>query len=249
MSPKKLSQHAFVLHRYPYQDSGFLLKIFSQETGMLTLVAAHAKRPKSTWYSILQPFQPLLIEFKGEGEVQSLKQAEASAPAFILGSEALWSGFYLNELLLSFLMPHDPHPELFHAYQIVLQALQSPDSERGLRIFELCLFREMGLLVDLSQDIIPDAYYQLQPHDLPAEVSSDFAHKLPTCFQGKDLLDIHEAKFDTDAILKVAKRFSRIQLDFYLPKAKLKTREIFQNILSALDGCAQYSEFNSEKQD
>ncbi len=228
MHPKKLEFSAFVLHRYPYQDSGFLLKIFSQEAGLLTLVAAHAKRPKSAWYGILQPFQPLRIEIKGEGEVQTLKQAEPISPAVLLNGEALWSGFYLNELLLSFLMPHDPHPQLFHAYHTVLQALQTAHSDRALRLFELSLFREMGLLVDLSKDLQPDAYYQLQPHHLPELVDSDFALKLPTCFQGADLLAIHAAQFDNEHILKVAKRFSRIQLDFYLPKARLKTREIFK---------------------
>ncbi|MCX7122479.1 MAG: DNA repair protein RecO [Gammaproteobacteria bacterium] len=228
MHPKKHKSSAFVIHRYPYQDSGFLLKIFSQEMGLLTLVAAHAKRPKSAWYGILQPFQPLLIQIKGEGEVQGLKQAEPADAAFILQGDALWSGFYLNELLLSFLMPHDPHPDLFNAYQVVLSALQSPDSDKALRFFELCLFREMGFLFDLPDEIIPDFYYQLQPHDLPQLVDSDFALKLPTCFRGADLLSIYKAKLDNEHILKVAKRFSRIHLDFYLPKAQLKTREIFK---------------------
>ena len=109
-----------------------------------------------------------------------------------------------------------------------MPALQGPDSEKSLRLFELSLFREMGLLVDLSENIIPDAYYQLQPHHLPEQVSSEFALKLPTCFRGADLLAISAEQFDHEQILKVAKRFTRIQLDFYLPRAKLKTREIFQ---------------------
>ncbi len=228
MHPKKLSQNAFVLHRYPYQDSGFLLKIFSREAGLVTLVAAHAKRPKSAWYGILQSFQPLFIQLKGEGEIQTLKAAEPSADAYLLRAEALWSGFYLNELLLAFLMPHDPHPELFDAYQMVLQSLQMGPSEKALRMFELSLFREMGLLVDLSEGISADAFYQLQPHHAPIQVDSDFALKLPTCFKGADLLAIQCAQFEHEAILKVAKRFSRIQLDFYLPKAKLKTPDIFR---------------------
>lgn len=230
MHQKKLKFSAFVLHRYPYQDSGFLLKIFSQEAGLLTLVAAHAKRPKSAWYGILQPFQPLTIEVKGDGEVQTLKQAEPNAPAYLLAGEVLWSGFYLNELLLAFLMPHDPYSNLFHVYQTTLQALQAGPSEKSLRLFELFLFREMGLLIDLSEEIEPDVYYQLQAHRLPKPVSSDFARKLPSCFQGADLLAIHEAKLENEHILKVAKRFSRLHLDFYLPKARLKTREIFKSL-------------------
>ncbi len=229
MHPKKPNLSAFVLHRYPYQDSGFLLKIFSEEAGLLTLVAPYAKRPKSAWYGILQPFQPLLIDIKGEGEVQTLKQAEPTGPALTLNAEALWSGFYVNELLLAFLMPHDAHADLFAAYTKVLAALETTHFEGALRLFELALFREMGLLVDLSEPLIADAYYQLQPHHEPEKVASDFGLTLPTCFRGADLMAIHAGQFDQDAILRVAKRFSRVHLDFYLPKA-LKTREIFQRL-------------------
>ena len=39
-----------------------------------------------------------------------------SAPISVLRGEALWSGFYLNELLLKLLARQDPHPRLFDGY-------------------------------------------------------------------------------------------------------------------------------------
>ena len=71
----------------------------------------------------------------------------------MLTGAALFSGFYLNELLMKLLARHDPHPHLFDAYALTLGALdpQSETSvESALRAFELTLLREVGVLPDLS---------------------------------------------------------------------------------------------------
>lgn len=231
---------AFILHRYPYQEQGFLLKIFTQDQGLLTCIAQYAKRPKSAWYSLLQAFQPLLIECRGQGEVLSLKQAERDGPPTYLAGDALFSGFYLNELLLAFMAPHDPHPALFERYDQVLQSLgQGKDPillEKALRIFEFSLFEDLGFLPDMSNDdkgesVQPEGLYQLGPHHPPHRLEGGMGERLPTCFTGKDLLALHARQFDVAASLKAAKRFTRVALDFYLPKSKLKTREVFAETL------------------
>ncbi len=231
-------QAAYVLHRYPYQDQHFLLKVLTIDQGVFPCIAKYAKRAQSAWYGLLQPFQPIAIECRGRGEVLSVKQAEPRGPAIQLGTEALWSGFYLNELLLSFLSPHDAHPELFTAYTEALLALQTATHlEHSLRCFELALFQAVGVLPDLSVDhkgepLHVEAFYQLQPHHLPVRVTGEVS--LPTFFQGEDLLAISRQDFTTPAYLKAAKRFSRVQLDFYLPKAGLKTRDVFAQVFQGL---------------
>ena len=62
----------------------------------------------------------------------------------MLTGAALFSGFYLNELLMKLLARHDPHPALFDAYAATLAALGGADEARGqaaLRAFELVLLR------------------------------------------------------------------------------------------------------------
>ena len=71
----------------------------------------------------------------------------------MLTGTALFSGFYLNELLMKLLARHDPHPGLFDAYAATIAALGDPGEARGqsaLRAFEIVLLKEIGLLPDLG---------------------------------------------------------------------------------------------------
>jgi DNA repair protein RecO (recombination protein O) len=73
----------------------------------------------------------------------------------LLRGEALYRGFYLNELLLKLLPRGDAHPRLFDAYANALGALgeAGDDDERAqpaLRAFELTLLREAGWLPELT---------------------------------------------------------------------------------------------------
>ena len=85
--------------------------------------------------------------------MQTLRAAEWAGGAAMLTGAALFSGFYLNELLMRLLARHDPHPALFDAYAQTLPLLGAGDDARAqaaLRAFELMLLQEIGLLPDLS---------------------------------------------------------------------------------------------------
>src|SRR5690554_2418718 len=107
---------AFVLHRWPYQDSSLLVELLSAEQGRFRVIAKGAKRPKSRWRSILQPFTPLQIDSRGRGDLQTLTAAEASDNAIALQGHALYSGFYLNELVQRLTTPHQAIDRLFDDY-------------------------------------------------------------------------------------------------------------------------------------
>ena len=90
----------------------------------------------------------------------------------MLAGAALFSGFYLNELLMKLLGRHDPHEAMFDAYAETLSGLSAAGGEpspAALRAFELRLLRETGVLPDLSavtltqQPVRPDGRYALAP--------------------------------------------------------------------------------------
>lgn len=224
---------AYILHRYPYRETSFLLKVFTQDEGLVTLVARNAKRTKSNWYGLLQPFQKLNITYKGKGSVLTLIQAERAGESCFLEQKSLFSGFYLNELLLKFLAPHDIHEALFIAYTKALQAMQLSKEafEPALREFELSLFEELGLLPDFILDesdepIELEAWYQLEKHHQPRRILKP--NKLmPYHFQGHELLSLRSKHFNTPEQLKTAKRFTRLWLEYYRIGQELNTREIF----------------------
>ncbi|MBC7957009.1 MAG: DNA repair protein RecO [Cytophagales bacterium] len=150
---------AFVLHRYDWSESSLILDLFTREQGRLAVIAKGAKRPYSQLRPVLLPFQRIQValgrapktDSTGEptSEVQTLRAAEWAGGAAMLTGAALFSGFYLNELLMKLLARSDPHPGLFDVYANTLSALGASD-EAALRAFEVSLLKQIGLLPDLS---------------------------------------------------------------------------------------------------
>ncbi len=151
---------AYVLHRYDWSESSLILDLFTRDLGRVAVAAKGVKRPYSQWRSVLLPFQRLHATFGRAGsgeasaEVLTLRGAEWAGGAAMLTGEALFSGFYLNELLMKMLARSDPHPALFDAYAQTLPGLAAPQDsvrEAALRAFELMLLRHTGVLPDLAR--------------------------------------------------------------------------------------------------
>jgi DNA repair protein RecO (recombination protein O) len=169
---------AFVLHRYDWSESSLILDLFTRDQGRLAVAAKGAKRPHSQLRAVLLPFQHVQVslgrvpEGEGAGEVQTLRHAEWGGGAAMLTGAALFSGFYLNELLMKLLARHDPHPGLFDAYAATLPTLISAEEasvQAALRAFELTLLRQVGLLPELNvvtqtqEAVQPSGSYALLP--------------------------------------------------------------------------------------
>ncbi|MDO8953449.1 MAG: DNA repair protein RecO [Gammaproteobacteria bacterium] len=225
---------AFILHRYPYQDHSFILKLFSPQSGFVTAIAKGAKQPKSPWHGLLQPFAPLLVKCKGRGEVVGLQIAEPAGKAFSYKQANLLSGFYLNELLMSFLHPHQEYPALFSAYHQALEGLGDIDFEGHIRNFELSLLLELGLAPELSIDedhkpILVSENYLVRPGNLPRKGLSS---QRGLVLSGKELLAIERREWQNDDTLRAAKLLLRNWIHYYTKGKVFKSREIFREGLA-----------------
>ena len=176
-APRAAALSAYVLHRYDWSESSLILDLFTRESGRVAVAAKGAKRPYSQLRSVLLPFQHIAVTLgraardEASSEVHNLRAAEWAGGAAMLTGAALFSGFYLNELLMKLLARLDPHIALFDIYAQTLPALASADDtqvQAALRAFELALLREIGVLPDLSlvtltqQPVRLDARYSLQ---------------------------------------------------------------------------------------
>lgn len=144
-----LDEPAYVLHRYDWSESSLILEVFTRHHGRMAVVAKGVKRPSSSFRPILLPLQLLNIGFGGDAEVRTLKGAEWVGGHVMPGGDALLSGLYLNELVMTLLARDDSHPRLFDIYSCVVEVLASVHGEAlqpALRAFELLLLREIGLL-------------------------------------------------------------------------------------------------------
>ncbi len=155
MATKRISEEpAYVLHRYDWSESSLILEVFTRHHGRIALVAKGAKRPSSSFRPVLLPLQMLHVAYGGDAEIRTLKSAEWQGGHVMPTGDALLSGYYLNELLLTLLARDDPHPVLFDVYANVVRVLASEHGEAlqaTLRTFELLLLREIGVLPQLDQ--------------------------------------------------------------------------------------------------
>jgi DNA repair protein RecO (recombination protein O) len=141
------SHTAYILHRRPYRETSLLVELFSEDAGRVGVVARGARKPRKGG-TPLEPFRPLQVTWAGRGELRSLRTSEALGTPAALRGEALYLGFYLNELLLRLCPRFDPYPRVFGAYRETLAALAGGGRERPLRAFEAGLLRELGLAPD-----------------------------------------------------------------------------------------------------
>ncbi|RZQ56710.1 DNA repair protein RecO [Pseudidiomarina tainanensis] len=223
---------AFVLHRWPYQDSSLLLELFSAEQGRFRAIAKGAKRPKSPWRSILQPFTPLQISTRGRHELQTLVAAEALDSSLKLSGTALYSGFYVNELVQRLTTPYHLVDGLFQDYRETLELLtQVTHVEPILRRFEWQLLCHLGHGFDWHMDtqeqpisatqtyqFIPEAGFSLTNAEEQADV---------LLLSGADIIRLSDFAVSEQRLLNLFKRLMRVALQPYLGPQPLRSRQLF----------------------
>jgi len=228
-------QPAYVIHSRPYRDSSALLDVFTAEHGRVSLVARGARRQArgGSAAALLQPFTPLLISFSGHTALKTLVATEAARAMLVLRGERLFSGIYMNELLVRLLHHNDAHPALFAAYDAALQALAGGSAmEAVLRRFELTLLEELGYGFTLGceasggQPILAGRWYRYEPGVglLAARAPGEHGSRV---YSGSDLLALASGDFDGPA-RHAAKRLLREALSVHLGEQPLRSRELFQ---------------------
>lgn len=222
---------AFVLHARDYRDTSLLIEIFTPDQGRFTAVAKGARRVQrgSSQRAILQPLQPLWIECSGRGELKSLRTAEVRAPGVGLRGHALYSAFYINELLCRLLHRDDPHPQLFDDYASTLELLGGTvPLDISLRHFELRLLDELGYGFSLTHEgENGDALQREWRYSFDAQRGLVLSKSMyGQLFTGADLLDFSHGEF-TETARRAAKNICRMALQIHLGGKPLQTRSLF----------------------
>lgn len=228
-------QPAHVLHRRAYRETSFLVDLFTQEYGRVSLIARGVKKAKNATQGILQPFIPLSVSWSGKGDLMTLTHVEVDGDILPLRGDCLFAGFYLNELMMCLLQKWVEHTGLYNKYTETIRFLQSGMlDESTLRSFEMSLFHELGYGLfpntadSLHNMLAEDDYYRFIPEQgflicQSGEVTSETSN----IFSGKSLLAIAQEKWDDSACLRDAKRLSRIVLAPLIGSRTIHSRRLF----------------------
>jgi len=213
--------HGFVLHQRPYRENSRLVTFLSMEAGRVDGVARQ---------QIPSLYHPILLFASGRSALKSFSKVETTGMAYTLLGDALFAGFYLNELLVRLLPQQEPMPEVVLAYGHALQALVANEPLIPiLRRFELVLLAELGAGIDFSHDgqgnrIHPDGVYRY--------LTGEGFHRTESGDAGQSLLEVthflanpeHKA---SPACFAMLTRVLRVALAAHLGDQPLKSRALW----------------------
>ena len=230
----------FVLHSKPFKDTSAIVELLSQDYGRVSVIYKGVRSSKNTAKSrVLQPFQPLLASWYGKRELKSGKQVEQAGASNLLIGKRLYSGIYLNEVLMRMLHRDAPAEGVFEHYQYCLSELQvTDDIEIPLRQFEWRLLESIGYQLPCEYDayndapIVANAYYRYEPNNgFVYEHSFDPQNVIvrPTVFSGELLLAISRDRLEK-SMLPEAKRLMRMALAPHLGDKPLESRKLFMGL-------------------
>lgn len=224
-------QPAYLLHSRNYRDSSVIADMWTLEFGRVAVLIKGARRRKGGCKHLLVPFSPLLISCRGKGELKTLTHIELAAQSITLQQAPLFSGFYLNELLLRLLPLADATPNLFSRYSETVESLsQDKDIEPSLRRFEWYLLQQLGYELNFTLDaeqakpIQPNLYYAL-------DSTRGFSPVFDGGYLGADLLSIAADNYTNLATRRAAKYIARQALQAVLGAKPLNSRDMYRQMM------------------
>ncbi|KTC65765.1 DNA repair protein RecO [Legionella adelaidensis] len=221
------SFEAWILHKNWQGETSASITFFTRERGLLRCLCKGGRMPRKQ--PLLQPFTPLWVAVTNKRDFYYINQIEIIKPTLPLEGDTLFSGLYLNELLVNLLRPLDAHSLLFDIYTACLYSLSELKNkemiEESLRKFEWGLLASLGYQVILSHDIQGEIikenlYYEYLPPEgfLPSSQG----------VLGKHLLAFGNNDFQDKEVLKIAKKIMRKAIDFSLDGKKIHTRDLYR---------------------
>ena len=221
-----VGQPAYVLHSRAYKETSALVDFFTPQGRRRAVL----RRARGKGGSLVRPFVPLEVELRGRGELKNVGRLDSVGIAAWLHGDALFSGLYLNELLMRLLPAEAPQPELFEHYALTLQALAAGRPlEPLLRSFEWRLLEDLGYAFALDHDINDEPIDADGLYRLRVDAGLERVYLVqPGLFNGTELLALAQADWEAPGALLAAKRLMRQALAVHLGPKPLVSRELFR---------------------
>ncbi|WP_416191074.1 DNA repair protein RecO [Neisseria sp. CCUG12390] len=226
----------FMLASAPWRESSLWLEVYSRKYGRVALLARSARKRMSELRGVLVPFVPMSASWYGSQELKTLHRAEWLGGWPLPQGRALFSGLYVNELMLKLTAREDPMPGLYDTLAETMQTLcREPNHIAALRRFEWQLLHHSGYAPDLTRDhngdeIAAERQYRLRPEDaLVPLAQADGLQAGGIAVNGNTLVQLREGTFSDGQSLQEALKINRLLLDFRIPEG-IKSRQVLQQL-------------------
>lgn len=229
-------QPAFLLSAKPWRENSLRLEMFSRDFGRVSLLARSARTRGSELRGILVPFVPVSVSWYGKEELKTLHRAEWLGGWRQPQPRDVFSGLYVNELLLKLTAREDALPTLYDAVYAVMQGIADGGRHLALlRHFEWRLLSALGLAPDWQYDehgaAVQAADYYLVRAEMP--VCRCTAETVPPASAAKVsgglLLQLGQDADLSPAQTAEAMTLMRLLLAHYLPEG-IASRRVLQQL-------------------
>jgi DNA repair protein RecO (recombination protein O) len=224
----------YILHHRPFRDTSQILDILTRDHGKIAVVARGSRGAKSRLAGVLRPFLPLRISWVAKSDLGTLTGAEAAGRPAGLHGDALLAAYYINELVMHFLLRHDPQPEIYALYASAVADLGASASIAGtLRRFELEFLGLLGYAVSVDRvagtedNIDAGRHYEYRVEQGPVPVERTSGDLV---FPGALLQAIAAGRFEDEDVLSAAGRLLRKVIEYHLGGKELQTRKVLRDV-------------------
>lgn len=158
----------YLIHHRKYRERSHIVYLFTEEYGRIDGVLRQTLPPQ---------FHPIYLFATGKSALKNFNKLEVFYQPETLQHDALFCGFYLNELILKLCPLEEKLPKTFAQYALAIKKLQKVQEndlfsiKQILRQFESVLLKELGYELNFNHfDIQPTRYYQFNLHEGFVEV-------------------------------------------------------------------------------
>lgn len=229
----------FMLSATPWRESSLWLEVYSRRYGRVALLARSARKRMSELRGVLVPFVPMSASWYGSQELKTLHRAEWLGGWPQPQGRGLFSGLYVNELMLKLTVREDALPDLYDVFAQTMQTVCSHANHiAALRRFEWQLLYYLGYAPDLFHDhhgdpISANRQYWLRPEDTLVPLAEVNGLGLPPesglAVSGQTLVEMRAGNFSDGQTLQEALKVNRFLLDFRIPEG-IKSRQVLQQL-------------------
>jgi DNA repair protein RecO (recombination protein O) len=223
-------QPAYLLHRRDWQNTSLILDLLTYDFGRVSVLAKGGKNSRSK--AFYQPFTRLSVSWTGRHELKTL--VDIDGVSLPVAEDQYLPLLYINELISVFLPAHEPNPEMFQLYGLLLQSIDQKEAD--LREFERELMHILGYLPDTQVEaktrmpIDASAHYQFLASDGFVMCSEERQNAI----DGASIIDWNEKNYENPVVVQMAKAVMRCIIDFNLHGRQLKSRTIYRQIQNHL---------------
>lgn len=232
-------QPGYVLHRRSYRESSALVELLTRDFGLVGAVMRGVKRSSRSARDV-EPFGRIAVSWRGRGQLVTVLRAETVVRRNLSG-DALFAGFYINELLVKTLGREEPVADLFDCYDAAIASLaEIPSSTVGglgelepiLRTFERRLLDELGYGIAFDVDVAngrpiePGRLYRVVDGEGFREIENREASSAAV-FDGTQIAAMDAGEYRDRAVLQGAKQILRRAIAVRLDGKPLVTRRLF----------------------